>query len=99
MGSKTRPTNLFYVCNESRMSSLFPFVGDECPTGHYCIAGSSAAQPCSPGTFLPSTRSDESADCISCTAGKYCSSSGQAAVQGNCDAGMSTNLCRYKTLL
>ena len=44
-------------------------VGDICPMGHYCIAGSSNPIPCPAGSYGPVDGLDE---CIPCPAGFYC---------------------------
>lgn len=54
---------------------VFP-VGDECPMGAYCLEGSDSPSLCPSGTYLNSTRNTNGSACIQCTAGYYCSGSG-----------------------
>jgi hypothetical protein len=58
-----------------------------CPIGHYCPAGTVTPIQCPPGTFNPLTNKFLVTDCLDCTAGFYCSSSGLSAVEGPCGAG------------
>lgn len=55
--------------------------------GSYCPAGSSSPALCDPGTYLPSTGSNQVGDCISCTAGQYCPGTGNSNPAGDCDVG------------
>ncbi|XP_026719422.1 zonadhesin-like [Athene cunicularia] len=45
--------------------------GGPCPPGHYCVVGSSSAQPCPAGSYSPSWRMRQ---CLSCPEGFYCTS-------------------------
>ena len=72
------------------LTNSFPFscmIGDICPQGAYCPAGSVAPSLCNPGTYLNSTGNDDAADCVSCTAGSYCDGSGNILPDGLCAAG------------
>ncbi|XP_069599133.1 uncharacterized protein K04H4.2-like [Ranitomeya imitator] len=44
-------------------------MGGPCPSGHFCPIGSSAPQPCPPGTFNPMERQGI---CLPCTEGFFC---------------------------
>lgn len=46
--------------------------GDLCPAGYYCVSGSAAPSPCSPGTYSGSTHNTDPADCVTCSFGEYC---------------------------
>ena len=61
--------------------------GDQCPPGHYCSIGTSTPAQCPVGTFLPTSGSTSSDDCLLCSSGMYCEYSGQSAVTGQCSAG------------
>ncbi|XP_023933458.1 uncharacterized protein LOC106181652, partial [Lingula anatina] len=61
--------------------------GNICPLGHYCPEGSTAQQPCPPGTFLNVTQQDEETDCMSCPLGQYCPGGGLAVPDGDCTEG------------
>lgn len=71
------------------LTIIYYFPGDQCPSGHYCIAGSSTYSPCDPGYYQPSVGGQNVTWCILCTAGKFCNSSGLSAPDGSCDAGRS----------
>ena len=62
-------------------------IGDICPEGHYCLAGSSFPEPCPTGTFLPVEGGLSSTECMSCTAGMFCTGNGLQQATGNCSAG------------
>lgn len=59
-----------------------------CPRGHYCPVSSpfSHGNPCSAGKFVWTLGSDDSNDCGSCTAGKYCVR-GASYESGRCSQG------------
>jgi len=61
--------------------------GNICPTGHFCEAGSTAADACPDGTFLGDEGGTEEADCRACTPGNYCEGLGRSAETGACAAG------------
>ena len=59
----------------ARSSSATPTdgtTGDTCPPGFYCIEGSSAPQPCKPGTYSPSSGNQNETDCLVCSYGEWC---------------------------
>lgn len=58
-----------------------------CPKGSYCPAGSHTHQTCAAGQFQNEFGKVSSADCIPCTAGKYCASAGTAVPDGDCYGG------------
>ncbi|CAM9824345.1 unnamed protein product [Bubo scandiacus] len=45
--------------------------GGPCPPGHYCVVGSSSAQPCPAGSYSPSWSMTQ---CLACPEGFYCTS-------------------------
>jgi hypothetical protein len=47
-----------------------------CPAGSYCPEGSTIETFCPAGTFSNSTGLQAESDCTPCTAGYYCSSTG-----------------------
>ena len=59
----------------------------DCSYGHYCPLGTGAPIPCRNGTYGPSLRLKEEAECIDCDAGYYCNGTGLFAVTAECDAG------------
>eukprot|EP01135_Chromosphaera_perkinsii_P006890 Nk52_evm45s621 gene=Nk52_evmTU45s621 len=77
-----------FFCDPTKAPVVL-FSGSSCPAGHYCPAGTKFNHefPCPIGTFSSSQNRVKSQDCISCSAGKFCSSPGQTAVSGPCDAG------------
>ncbi|KAM3922961.1 uncharacterized protein RB166_012036 [Leptodactylus fuscus] len=66
------PCSEGFYCSISAISpqlfSVSP-MGGPCPTGHLCPLGSSAPQPCPPGTFNPMERQGV---CQPCTEGFFC---------------------------
>ncbi|RUS80925.1 hypothetical protein EGW08_011306, partial [Elysia chlorotica] len=66
------PCDAGYFCTEASNTSN-PSVtngqGGPCPLGSFCPEGSSMAQPCSPGSYAPTT---QMANCTVCPAGYYC---------------------------
>ena len=62
-------------------------IGDFCPPGHYCPAGSTEPQPCAAGTFSQSIGNENPSDCLSCTPGEFCAGHGLSGPSGNCAAG------------
>ena len=60
-----------------------------CPAGYYCPSGTtySTQYPCSAGTYNPINGAINSAFCVSCDPGKYCSTSGRSSVTGSCNGG------------
>ena len=57
-----------------------------CPSGHYCLSGSSPV-PCTAGTFLGTTGASTAAACTSCTPGSYCATAGLTAPTALCQQG------------
>ncbi len=62
-------------------------MGNKCPAGSYCVAGSSIYIQCPTGTFNPNSGSTASTACGVCTAGKKCLGRGLTAAGSNCPAG------------
>jgi len=60
-------------------------IGD-CVAGYYCEAGSSAAKPCSAGSYSNRTNLASDGECSTCPAGYYCVGAGSAP-SGDCSAG------------
>ena len=76
---------LRYLCNpDDRDSNIQPA---PCPEGHFCVAGTALAKPCSKGTFNPNFNGVSSNDCQPCRGGQYCESDGLKQPSGNCTAG------------
>ena len=75
-----------YYCTEASNTSN-PSVtnaqGGPCPVGSFCPEGSSLAQPCSPGTYAPTT---QMSNCTVCPAGYYCVAGSSITVE--CPRGM-----------
>ena len=61
--------------------------GDLCEAGHYCPAGSGAGIPCPAGTYSNGRGLMEPSDCISCSPGMACNTTGLTAPNGICLAG------------
>jgi hypothetical protein len=75
-----------YTFQQNKHCYLF-YSGDYCRLGQYCESGSSNGTGCSPGTFLNVTGGQSISDCLSCTAGSYCSGYGNVDPTGLCDPG------------
>ena len=60
-----------------------------CPVGYYCPAGTAFMNqyPCPQGTFSPVQGLTESSQCLQCTPGNYCGTTGLNATSGLCQAG------------
>ena len=58
-----------------------------CEAGYYCLQGTPIQLPCPSGSFNPDTLSELKTACGDCTQGKYCTSTGLSAVEGDCDGG------------
>nr|CEL64355.1 TPA: GCC2 and GCC3 domain-containing protein [Neospora caninum Liverpool] len=54
-------------------------LGEPCPRGAYCPAGTDAPLRCPPGTTTASTGAASVADCVGCKAGFYCATVNTAA--------------------
>ena len=78
-----------YFCNGSTIlpNPINETTGDICPKGHYCPNGSAVATPCNPGKFSDRFANQDEANCLACTAGKYCSGYGRDLPNGPCDVG------------
>ena len=48
-------------------------IGEECPVGYYCPAGTPVRQKCQPGLVIPYKGARSEAECQTCPAGKICS--------------------------
>ena len=67
-----------FYCPNSTMTSYDQFL---CTRGHYCGVGTITPLPCQPGTFSNSKGNKVIRDCLSCTAGNYCSTQGQCELK------------------
>lgn len=61
--------------------------GDYCPAGFYCPDGTYDPVPCPSGTFLNETGMGMVDDCIKCSPGFYCETTGKTVVTAMCDQG------------
>lgn len=61
--------------------------GNVCPAGHYCNEGTHTPDECPIGTFSNSTGQGEQSDCLPCTAGYYCPTTGLVESHDQCDGG------------
>ena len=61
--------------------------GDICPMGAYCPEGSDSPMLCAAGTYNPVSGASDSAACVNCDAGMFCTVSGSATPTGLCVAG------------
>ncbi|KAL6471032.1 hypothetical protein MHYP_G00196820 [Metynnis hypsauchen] len=77
-----------YFCSQGNISpqplTLSAGSGGPCPAGHYCPQGSADPQPCPEGTFSNRTKLTSQDDCVRCTPGHYCDTSGLTAPTGQC---------------
>ena len=62
-------------------------LGNVCPAGAYCPAGSDSPSLCQAGYYLNATGNDDVTDCELCTPGYYCSGGGSEEPDGPCEAG------------
>lgn len=59
-----------------------------CPSGYYCPPTTGLDwQACPAGTYNPSEMKHLLSDCVQCDGGKYCSTTGLSAPDGNCTQG------------
>lgn len=90
LAAPTGPCYGGYFCNRSATeptpNGTYPANG-LCPAGSYCPNGTLGAIACPPGTFNSIRGQDKSSDCVPCTAGSYCETSGLTAPTGLCTAG------------
>lgn len=77
----------FFVSRTFIKYALEYILGDICPPGRYCPAGSVSPTECTSGTYVDSSGNYDISDCINCTSGMYCSGSGNVLPTGNCSAG------------
>jgi hypothetical protein len=73
-----------YFCASGANSST-PADG-RCPAGAWCGVGSQAPTPCLTGTFAASRGNTQASNCIPCTGGYECSTSGLTAPSALCPA-------------
>lgn len=77
-----------YFCKlKSSTSTPTDSTGDQCPSGNYCPEGSMDPIACEPGTYYGGIQATNPSACVSCTAGKFCNTSGLSAPDGVCSAG------------
>ncbi|XP_077985305.1 uncharacterized protein LOC144439945 [Glandiceps talaboti] len=61
--------------------------GEECPEGHFCVAGTTAPDDCPLGTWSDSTGLEAQSDCQDCPGGYYCNGTGLTQPSGPCEPG------------
>ena len=61
--------------------------GTVCPQGYYCPQGTAEPEPCPRGRFNPSTQKSNLTDCLPCSPGMFCNSTGGVAPTGPCFQG------------
>ncbi|GKT26470.1 conserved unknown protein, partial [Aduncisulcus paluster] len=74
-----------YFC-ATGTSSRTPSAG-LCPVGYYCPEGSITASSCPLGTYNSQTGRSSRWDCLPCSVGQYCATSGLESPTGDCSAG------------
>eukprot|EP00704_Kipferlia_bialata_P000894 g894.t1 len=62
-------------------------LGEQCPAGAYCEAGTNSVVLCPEGTLNPNAGGTGEGSCVDCTEGFYCSGTGRSTVSGACQAG------------
>lgn len=77
----------FCISKSSTPNPTDATTGNKCIAGGFCDMGSFTSVSCKPGTFNKNTLATSEAECIACTAGKYCSGSFISAETGDCTAG------------
>ena len=73
-----------YYCPYSNMTT---YEHTYCDTGHYCPSGTISPVRCPPGTFSPSLGNTNITDCLTCSLGYYCETSGLTYPTDPCDEG------------
>ena len=68
-------------------SSTASGVYGPCAEGYYCPQGSPLSLACPSGTYQSAPLTYSASQCIPCTLGSYCTSTGLTSVQGACDQG------------
>ncbi|GAB9469615.1 hypothetical protein Gpo141_00006888 [Globisporangium polare] len=58
-----------------------------CPPGSYCRTGVAVPEPCPIGTYANSSGLRQVEDCLMCSPGMYCDSTGLTVPRGPCDPG------------
>lgn len=58
-------------------SNVVGIAADKCPAGCYCPEQTSEPFPCPQGTYSPSTGLTRESECLNCTAGYFCNSTGK----------------------
>ena len=53
---------------------------DECPPGSYCPEQTNEPFPCPQGTYSPSSGLTKVDECLNCTAGYHCNSTGMISI-------------------
>eukprot|EP01135_Chromosphaera_perkinsii_P005913 Nk52_evm8s371 gene=Nk52_evmTU8s371 len=89
LSSPTGKCSSGYFCI-SKATSITPtdgITGNICPAGHYCPEGSGSALPCPASKYSSATGNIKSGDCLLCTPGSYCETTGLAKPTGQCTAG------------
>ena len=79
-----------YVCtagSENEYGMIGSSANTPCPVGEYCPTGSYQGIQCPPKTYNPSTTSTNSAACLYCSVGQFCSTYGLSTPTGPCSAG------------
>jgi hypothetical protein len=78
-----------YYCSGGSWTSapVAQSFGDSCTAGHYCTNGTSVPIGCPAGTYSSSVGNRAVTDCIPCTPGYYCNSTGLTTPAGKCSAG------------
>ncbi|OAF70026.1 hypothetical protein A3Q56_02216, partial [Intoshia linei] len=81
-----------YFCEGGALTDMGQFIGPFtrnglCDYGHYCTLGTIKPTPCPMGTFRNILGGKTVADCIKCTAGSYCATTGLQNPTGLCYRG------------
>eukprot|EP00002_Diphylleia_rotans_P010730 TRINITY_DN2129_c0_g1_i2.p1 TRINITY_DN2129_c0_g1~~TRINITY_DN2129_c0_g1_i2.p1 ORF type:complete len:5186 (-),score=657.71 TRINITY_DN2129_c0_g1_i2:603-16160(-) len=87
----TKTCNAGFLCQKGAVSPNGSTASDispnPCPSGHYCLSGTTTPTPCQSGTFASATGGIDASHCLPCSAGSYCDKTGLSAPSGNCTRG------------
>ncbi|GMF37121.1 unnamed protein product [Phytophthora fragariaefolia] len=76
-----------YTATPTGQNNSLGTIGNVCYSGHYCPQGTSNPIPCPPGTYAETTQNVGITDCLPCSPGFVCSTSGIITPFEKCKAG------------
>ena len=78
-----------YIClaKSTKPNPTDGTTGFLCTQGNYCQAGATAVSACPVNTYMPYKGAKAESECISCSAGQICTTTGLSAPSESCPAG------------